>query len=348
VSGKTPFRIGITPDFVTQVSGVLDPGIEEVLKPATGVEWEYMPDTAGIAVAEILNRYDAAIALDYRFPAESFRGVERLAIIARWGVGYDRIDVPACTEASVILAITPDSVGRPVAEGALGLIFALAKNFRTHDRNCRAGRWREQAPMGFNIAGKTLGVVGLGNIGRELFRLARGVGFRRLLAYVPGAPIAEEIAAGVEYTDLDTVMRESDFISIHCPLNEKTRGMIGARQLALMKPTAYLINTARGAIVNEPALITALREHKIAGAALDVFETEPVPAGHPLLELENVILSPHVIARTHECVRDTSLSACRSVVAVSQGNAPPYIVNRKVLDRPGMKEKLARYHLGNV
>ncbi len=243
----------------------------------------------------------------------------------------------------MILAVTRDSVGRPVAEGALGLIFALAKNLRTHDRNCRAGRWREQAPMGFNIAGKTLGVVGLGSIGRELFRLASGVGFRHLLAYVPGAPNAEQAAAGAEYRDLDTLMRESDFVSIHCPLNEQTRGMIGARQLALMKPTAYLINTARGAIVDERALIAALRDHRIAGAALDVFETEPIPAGHPLLELDNVILSPHVIARTHECVRDTSISACRTVVEVSQGNAPPYIVNPRVLDSPEMLEKLARY-----
>jgi len=206
----------------------------------------------------IIDRYDAAIVLDYRFPAESFRGVERLAIIARWGVGFDRIDVPACTEASVILAVTPDSVARPVAEGALGLMFALAKNFRAHDINCRAGRWRDQAPIGFILQGKTLGVVGLGNIGRELFRLARGVGFGRLLAYEPVAPSAEEAAAGVEFVDLDTVMRESDFISIHCPLNDQTRGMIGARQFALMKPTAYLINTARGPIVEEAALIIAL------------------------------------------------------------------------------------------
>lgn len=345
MSEKKTFRIGITPDFRTQVSGVLDPGIEEVLKPAPGIEWEYMPETAGVAAPEVLNRYDAAIVLDYRFPAESFEGVERLAVIARWGVGFDRIDVPACTKAAVILAVTTDSVGRPVAEGALGLIFALAKNFRTHDRNIRAGRWREQAPMGFNIAGKTLGTVGLGNIGRELFRLARGVGFRRLLAYEPIAPSAEEAAAGVEFTDLDTVMRESDFISIHCPLNGQTRGMVGARELALMKTTAYVINTARGPIVDEAALIGALREHKIAGAALDVYESEPVRAGHPLLELENTLLSPHVIARTHECVRDTSLSACRSVVAVSQGNAPPYIVNRNVLDRPEMQKKLARYRL---
>lgn len=343
MSGKSPFRIGITPDFATQVAGVLDPGIEEILKPAPGVEWEYMPDTGGIAQPEVLNHYDAAIVLDYRFPAESFEGVERLAVIARWGVGYDRIDVPACTEASVLLAVTTDSVGRPVAEGALGLIFALAKNFRTHDINCRAGRWREQAPIGSNLQGKSLGAVGLGNIGRELFRLARGVGFGRLLAYEPIAPSAEEAAAGVEFADLDTVMRESDFVSIHCPLNDETRGMIGARQFALMKPTAYLINTARGPIVDEAALIAALSEHKIAGAALDVFETEPVRAGHPLLKLDNAILSPHVIARTHEGIRDTSVSACRSVVEVSQGNAPPYIVNRKVLDQRRMREKLARY-----
>ena len=272
------FRIGITPDFATQLPGIIDPGIDEVFKPVAGLEWEFMPDTGGVADPVIIDRYDAAIVLDYRFPAESFRGVERLAIIARWGVGFDRIDVPACTEASVILAVTPDSVARPVAEGALGLMFALAKNFRAHDINCRAGRWRDQAPIGFILQGKTLGVVGLGNIGRELFRLARGVGFGRLLAYEPVAPSAEEAAAGVEFVDLDTVMRESDFISIHCPLNDQTRGMIGARQFALMKPTAYLINTARGPIVEEAALIIALREQQIAGAAIDVFETEPVPA----------------------------------------------------------------------
>lgn len=343
MTAKRPFRIGITPDFVTQVKGVLDPGIEEVLKPAPGVEWEYMPETAGVAEPEVLNRYDAAIVLDYHLPAESFRGVERLAIVARWGVGYDRVDVPACTEARVILAITPDSVGRPVAEGALGLIFALAKNMRTHDHNIRAGRWREQAPMGQNLAGKTLGVVGLGNIGKELACLACGVGFARVLAYVPKELELNNPGEGIEYTKLDELLRESDFVSIHCPLNEKTRGMIGAAQLAMMKPTAFLINTARGPIVDEAALVVALREHKIAGAGIDVFDTEPIPAGYPLLELENVILSPHVIARTYECVRDTSLSACRSVVAVSQGNPPPYIVNRQVLDFSEMKEKLARY-----
>ena len=340
---KKPFRIGITPDFETVMRGIINPGVDEIFKPAPGIEWEYMPDTGGVADPEVLNRYDAAVVLDYKFPAESFRGVERLAIIARWGVGFDRIDVPACTEASVILAVTPDSVARPVAEGALGLMFALAKNFRTHDINCRAGRWRDQAPIGSNLQGKVLGTVGLGNIGRELFRLARGIGFSRLLAYEPIAPNAEEAKAGVEFTDLDTVMRESDFVSIHCPLNEHTRGMIGARQFALMKPTAYLINTARGPIVDESALVAALGEHKIAGAAIDVYETEPVRPDNPLLKLENAIFSPHVIARTHEGIRDTSVSACRSVVSVSRGVAPPFIVNRQVLDRPAMREKLARY-----
>lgn len=340
---KKLFRIGITPDFPAQVPGAIDPGIEEVLKPAPGVEWEFMPDTGGVADPEVLNRYDAAVVLDYKFPAESFRGAERLVVIARWGVGFDRIDVPACTEAGVILAVTTDSVGLPVAEGTMAFILSLAKNLCIHDRNTREGRWRQGAPMGLNVGGKTLGSVGLGNIGRETFRLARGLGFRRLLAYEPIAPSAEEVAAGTEHTSLDTVMRESDFVTIHCPLNEKTHHLIGAAQLALMKPTAYLINTARGPIVDETALIAALREHRIAGAALDVFETEPAVAGHPLFGLDNVILCPHSIAKTHECIRDTSVSACRSVVSVSRGLAPPFIVNRQVLERPAMREKLARY-----
>lgn len=341
--GKTQFRIGITADFVTVLPGILDAGIEQVLKPAAGLEWEYMPDTGGVAQPQILNQYDAAIVLDYRLPAESFAGVDRLAVVARWGVGYDRVDVPACTRASVILAITSDSVARPVAEGALGLILALAKNFRQHDCNIRAGRWRDQAPTGVNIAGKTLGIVGLGHIGRELVQLARGVGMGRVLVHTRTIPAGNTAPAGVEYTDLNSLMRESDFISVHCPLNQQTRGMIGRRELALMKPSAYLINTARGAIVDEAALLAVLQEKQIAGAALDVFEEEPIPVHHPFLELDNVILTPHVIARTHECIRDTSISACRAVLAVAQGNPPEYIVNREVLEAPDVREKLARF-----
>jgi phosphoglycerate dehydrogenase-like enzyme len=342
VTGRRLFRVGITPDFATEAKGLLDPALIKILGPVQGVEWEVMPDTAGVAAAEVLDRYDAVIVLDYHFTAESFRGVDRLAVIARWGVGYDRIDVAAATEADVILAITSDAVRRAVAEGAVALILALAKNLRTMDRICRAGLWRKEMPQGINIEGKTLGSVGIGNIGRELFHLGRGLGFGRFLTYSLHGPKLGAAYVGTEFTDLETLMRESDFVTINCPLNEGTRGLIGARQLALMMPTAYLINTSRGAVVDEAALVAALREQRIAGAGIDVFENEPALAGHPLFELENVVLCPHSIARTQECIRDTSLSACQSVLDVFQGNAPRYVVNESVFSRPRMREKLSR------
>jgi len=332
------FRVGVTPDFLTQAKGLLEPALGGVL---AGMEWEFLPDSGGAATAEALNRYDAVIALGLRFPAESLEGVSRLAVIARWGVGYDRIDVGACTARDVILAITPDAVRRPVAEGIITFILALAKNLPTLDAACRAGRWRDELPRtSQNIEGKTLGSVGAGNIAGEMFRMAASVGFGRLLAF---DPFLTRAPAGVELVDLESLLRESDFVAINCPLTPETRGIIGARELQLMKPTAYLINTARGAIVEQDALVNALRWGQIAGAGLDVFDIEPVPADNPLLGLKNVILAPHAVAWTRECFRDNSLLACRNVLAVSQGSAPEHVVNREVLARPGCQEKLARW-----
>jgi phosphoglycerate dehydrogenase-like enzyme len=265
--------------------------------------------------------------------------------LARWGVGCDRLDLDAATQADVIVAITTDSVRRPVAEGIFALIFALARNVRTLDRNIRAGRWRRDPPRVIDIEGRTLGSIGLGNIGREMFRMARGVGFGKLLAYDPFAEPTTSERLDVKLTDLDTLMRESDFMTVNCPLTPRTRGMIRAQQLELMKPTAFLINTARGAVVNEADLIKVLREGRIAGAGLDVFATEPIPAGHPLLEMENVVLSPHLIARSEECVRNTSASACRNVLAVQQGTVPPYVANPEVLSRPRVRARL--HHLSD-
>jgi phosphoglycerate dehydrogenase-like enzyme len=276
-----------------------------------------------------------------------FRGVKRLALIARWGVGYDRIDLEACTSADVIVAITRDSIRRPVAEGILALMFALAKNLPSLDRSCRMGRWRQDPPRSINIEGRTLGSIGFGNIAREMFRLARALGLGRLLAYSPRASSAESDAMGVELAMLETVMRESDFVVINCPLTEETRGMVAARELELMRPGAYLINAARGAVVDERALIEVLRRRKIAGAGLDVFATEPLPAGHPLADLENVILTPHLIARTDECVRETSLSACRSVLTIFRGTAPAHVANPGVLTRQRVVARLSRFAGGN-
>jgi phosphoglycerate dehydrogenase-like enzyme len=251
------------------------------------------------------------------------------------------VNVEACTLADVILTITPDSVRRPMAEANIALIWSLAKNLSVLERECRAGRWRNSLPRdGTCVAGRTLGSVGLGNIATEMFRIAKGMGFGRLVAYSPRTAPDAAASLGVELKDLDAMLRESDFVTINCPLNPQTRGMIGARELALMKPSAYLINCARGAIVDERALVDTLMHGRIAGAGLDVFEVEPIPQGHPLLSLDNVIVTPHAAGRTEESIRDTSLSACRAVLAVSRGEAPPYIANRDALERPGLLAKL--------
>ena len=187
-----------------------------------------------------------------RVTRETFaRGAGRLKIVARFGVGFDTIDVPACTENGVLLTIAPDGVRRPVAVNVITFILVLAQRLFAKDRLTRAGRWAEKVNyMGMGVTGRTLGAIGMGNIGAEVFRLAPPFGMRHI-AYDPYVEPGEARALGVELVDLDTLLRTADFVSVMCPLNDETRGMIGARELALMKPTAYLINTARGPIVQE-------------------------------------------------------------------------------------------------
>lgn len=334
------FRVGLTSDFGTQGRGLLDAALAELLEPEPGIQCELMEDTGGIAAAAVLDRYDAVIALDYRFPAACFENVRRLSMIARWGVGYDSVDVGAAAAAGVMVAITPDSVAGPVAEGVLALMFSLAKGLPALDRNCRAGLWWQDAPRILNLHGRTLGSIGTGSIATALFRKAQGLGFARKLAYSRRKIMPEAAALGVELTDLETVLRESDFVTINCPLTEHTRGMIGAHELGMMRPTAYLINTARGAVVDEGALLEVLRQRKIAGAGLDVFEQEPMLPGHPLAELDNVVLTAHRIAKSVECSRDTSVSACRSVLAMYRGDTPPYLANPEALEHPRVQARL--------
>ena len=207
------FRVGLTSDFGTRGQGLLDAAIGELLEPLAGIRCELMPDTDGVATAAVLDTYDAVLALDYRFPAACFEGLRRLKLIARWGAGYDSVDTRAATNAGVFVAITPDSVSRAVAEGVLALIFALAKSLPALDRNCRAGRWWQDPPRNINVGGRILGSVGSGNIATEMFRMARALGFGRLLAYSRRKKMPEAAALGVELTDLETVMRESDFVT---------------------------------------------------------------------------------------------------------------------------------------
>ncbi|MDX1981952.1 MAG: NAD(P)-dependent oxidoreductase [Bryobacteraceae bacterium] len=339
------FRVGITPDFYVDAKGRFEASVEARLNNVPGLEYAPMPPQPNkTATPEALNEFDAIFAMALNFKAESLKGVERLAVIARWGVGYDMIDVPALTEADVLLAITPNAVRRPVAEAILTLIFALAKNVMEQDRVVRAGHWRPHlSRLGMCLEGRTLGSIGCGNIGGEMFRLASGLGFGRFLAYDPYADAEKAKSLNVELTTLETVLRESDFVAVNCFLNEHTRGLISHAQLRMLKPTAYLINTARGPIVDQKALYLALKERWFAGAGIDVFEVEPLPAGEPIRELDNVILSPHALAWTEEIARDNGLEACDNILAVFRGEVPHGAVNREVLSRPGFQQKLERY-----
>ena len=211
------------------------------------------------------------------------------------------------------------------------------------DRLTRDGRWDEKLDyMGLGITGRTLGLVGLGNIGREVFKLAQPFEMRHL-AYDPYATPEQAETAGVELVDLETLLRTSDFVSICCALTPETHHLINAERLALMKETAYLINAARGPIVDQAALTVALRENRIQGAALDVFEQEPVDPNDPILTLDNVIVTPHGICWTDECFLGNGRSACESILDVAAGRIPNNIVNRDALDNPRFQEKLHRY-----
>ena len=326
------FRVGITLD-VLKSDGVPIFGNEVLgLLSDPAIEWEYMGKDSGEITPAHAARYDAICAMTTRVTAHSLSGSDRrLKLVARFGVGYDSIDVPACTKAGVLLTIAPDGVRRPVATSALTFVLMLAHKVLIKDRLTRAGRWAEKMDhIGSGLTGRTLGSIGMGNIGAELFRVAKPLDMQ-FMAHDPVADPALAAKLGVRLVDMDTLFRESDFLTVNCPLNDKTRGLVSARLIALMKPTAYLINTARGPIVDEKALYAALAGGKIAGAGLDVFEEEPTPASNPLLQLDNVVVTPHGICFTDECMRGLAESAFRATLDVAAGRKPPYIVNPEAL-----------------
>jgi phosphoglycerate dehydrogenase-like enzyme len=339
------FRVGVTPDFYVDAQGRFEHALERKLTGVPGLKWGPMPPQPGkVATPEALDQFDAIFALALKVTRDSLRGVHRLALIARWGVGYDVIDVTAATEADVLLAITPKAVRRPVAEAILTLILALSKNLREQDRLPREGRWRgDLTRLGVCLAGKTLGSLGCGNIAREMFRLCASLGFGRFLAFDPYFSPKAARELGIEMVSLEELFRASDYLAVNTLLNAETRGLVGEAHFRIMKSTAYFINTARGPIVQQAALTRALAQRWIAGAGLDVFEKEPPDPDDPLLTLDNVVLAPHGLAWTEEIVRDNGLEACDNILAVFRGEVPENVVNREVLDRPGFRRKLERY-----
>lgn len=303
--------------------------------------WEFIPDDVTELTPAHAARYDALCVLRPRVTAATVSGPDRrLKIVARMGVGYDTIDIPACTANGVILTNTPDGVRRPVATSILLLMLALSHKLATKDAITRAGRWAEtKMHMGDGLTGKTVGSLGLGNIGSEFFRLLAPFDMVHL-AYDPYVTAEHAATLRVRLTDKDTVLRESDFMCINCPLTAETRYLVGEREFALMKSTAYFINTARGPIVDERAAYKTLVERRIAGAALDVFEQEPVAADNPILKLDNVIVTPHSICWTDEFFRNNAESAFRAVEAMAGGQMPTHVVNRDVLAHPEVRARL--------
>jgi phosphoglycerate dehydrogenase-like enzyme len=266
-----------------------------------------------------------------------------LVVIGRSGAGYDKIDVAACTEHDVALFNAPLALNHSTASSALLFLLALAKRLPQQERIARAGRWDLQARvMGSELQGRTLGIIGLGHSGRELVRLAAPFAMR-VLAYSPHADPAEAEALGVRLTALEDLLAEADFVSLHCRLTDQTRGLLGAAQLARLMPTAYLVNVARGELIDQEALTQALRQGRLAGAALDVFASEPLPPDDPLLALDNVIATPHWSASTADVWAATGRAMAEGMLRAARGQVPDDVVNREVLGHPGFCAKLARF-----
>jgi phosphoglycerate dehydrogenase-like enzyme len=247
-------------------------------------------------------------------------GLPELRVISRNGVGYDRIDVEAATRRGVAVTITPEGNHQAVAEHAMALLLAVSRSIVTYAVATRQGHWR-RSNMHMPLRGTTLGIVGLGRIGRSVAQRAAAFGMRLLAS--EKYPVAEFVAqCGVEVVELDRLLAESDYVTLHTPMGPDTRELINARTLAQMKKGSVLINTARGGLVNEDDLLAALRSGHLAGAGLDVLAAEPPPAGHPLLQLDNVVATPHIASFDTQGVEDMSVGAARNIVDILQGRWP--------------------------
>jgi D-3-phosphoglycerate dehydrogenase len=336
------FRVALSGDFKKPDGSPAFPDFDLApLEQDPAVEYRFIKANGVIQAAD-LEGFDALILLIPRIEPESFPKDGRLALIARFGVGYDTVDVQACTDHDCALAITPDGVRRPVAVSIITFMLALTGKLFAKDRITREGPegWaRRSEHMGLGLVGRTFGSLGVGNIGAELFRLMAPFAMRHL-AHDPYAPPEAAAGAGAELVDLETLLRESDVVSVQVTLTKETRGMISDRELGMMRSTSYIINTARGPVIDEAALLRALDGGVIAGAGIDVFELEPTPADNPLRTHPKVIATGHKIGHSVECYEALSVAAVENTLRGLRGEEPLYVRNPKVL--PAWRERLAR------
>jgi len=341
----TPYRVALSGDFKKADGSPTFPDFDLApLKSARQVETVFL-DNANPLRGDQLEDFDALILLAHRFDASSVPKSGRLSVVARFGVGYDTVDVAACTANDIALVITPDGVRRPVAVSILTFMLALTGKMMVKDRLARQGAVGFAARgehMGVGLVGKTLGSLGVGNIGAEMFRLAKPFDMR-FIAHDPYADKSVATELCIELVSLEDLFRRADILSVNCPLTKDTRHIVNAERLALMKPSAFFINTARGPIVDQAALTKVLQEGRIAGAGLDVFETEPPDANDPILKLDNIIAAPHALCWTDQCFAGNGAADVKAVLDVQKGLVPRGVVNTSVLQQPNFKAKLAAF-----
>jgi D-3-phosphoglycerate dehydrogenase len=292
---------------------------------------ELIPQGKRISEEELIRstgEYDAIIVGIEKITKSVIEASKKLKILTKHGAGVDNIDVEAASRRRIVVTSAPGTNSEAVADLTIGLFLALVRSIPFADRSVKEGGWPRM--VGVQINGKVLGIIGLGQIGKRVAKRALGFDMR-ILAYDVFKDEAFARKGGITYVSLNEVLAESDFLSIHVPINPSTRGLIGERELNLIKKEAFLVNISRGDIIDEEALCRFLKEGRIRGAALDVFTQEP-PTGSPLLALDNVILTPHMGAYTFEALRETGMVCVRGIVDVLEGREPQFIVNPEVLN----------------
>lgn len=324
----TTWKLAVTADYSEPDGSTIYGDIGLGTLQQHGIEWSRVGTEGGELRPGELEGFDAVLLLSgARLGAEQLEGVTTLRHVARFGAGFDAVDLAACDERGITVTNAPTGLRVPMAHTALTFLFALAHNLLPKDRLVREADWGRKAQYrGAGLAEATIGMIGLGGIGQETVRQLRALQLD-VIAWnrSPRPEFCAEV--GVQQLELDEVIARSDYLIVTVAANAGTRHLIGARELGMMKDSAFLINIARGAVLDESALVTALQDGTLAGAGLDVFEVEPLPADSPLIGLENVVLTPHSLCWTADFARATGAEVLGEVVAVAAGRAPRNVVN---------------------
>ncbi|MSU04178.1 MAG: hydroxyacid dehydrogenase [Pedosphaera sp.] len=308
---------------------------------AAGCHLEMSTPLGPFSVDSLLKKLqgiDAVLASPDAFTAQVLesKAAEQLKIISRWGVGYDSIDIAAATRQGIVVAYTPGLLNEAVADWAFALLLGIARRVHLGHESVVSGAWTSH--WGHDIHGKTLGIVGFGRIGRAVAKRASGFNMKVLAHDSTLGPDSD----GAEFVGLDELFERSDFVSLHVALNDGTRGLIGAEQLRRMKPNAYLINTARGPVVDEVALAKCLRAGEIAGAALDVFSKEPLSADSPLRGAPNLLMTPHMASFARETGEAVCAAAADAIIDLKNGHRPRWVVDPSVFESSVLRTTVAK------